>query len=208
MGLGYEVTNDSGHNICGLLTGDSHFSDGMGGGTMRASIVVTPCVAANSPAKERTERALPEMSDVSDGATPGPSEPKAASGEASSVRESGCSAVAGGGSSSGSSPRASPQKYRIDVSRYAGDTFQFHAFYRALRETLRPLIGWTASPQFEPRSAQADDATGASEGRGGEPLRSPRSSTAFWTFRRMPKGSGATSNEKAAKSPRYCANVE
>ena len=39
----------------------------------------------------------------------------------------------------GSAPRAMP--FRIDVARYAGDTFQFHAFYRAFRETLRPLIG-------------------------------------------------------------------
>lgn len=34
-----------------------------------------------------------------------------------------------------------PLPFRIDVARYAGDTFQFHAFYRAFRETLRPLIG-------------------------------------------------------------------
>ena len=37
-----------------------------------------------------------------------------------------------------SSPQLAP--YRIDVARYTGDTFQFHAFYRQLRDALRPLI--------------------------------------------------------------------
>jgi len=32
--------------------------------------------------------------------------------------------------------------YRIDVARHAGDTFQFHAFYRQLRTGLSELIGW------------------------------------------------------------------
>jgi hypothetical protein len=30
--------------------------------------------------------------------------------------------------------------YRIDIKRKGGDTFQFHAFYRQLRDALRPLI--------------------------------------------------------------------
>ena len=32
------------------------------------------------------------------------------------------------------------KRYRIDVKRKGGDTFQFHAFYRQLRDSLRPLI--------------------------------------------------------------------
>tara|TARA_B100000795_G_scaffold151187_1_gene113264 strand:+ start:426 stop:896 length:471 start_codon:yes stop_codon:yes gene_type:complete len=32
------------------------------------------------------------------------------------------------------------RRYRIDVKRKGGDTFQFHAFYRQLRDSLRPLI--------------------------------------------------------------------
>merc|ERR1719231_1569255 len=29
---------------------------------------------------------------------------------------------------------------RVDVSRHSGDTFQFHAFYRSLRELLSPIL--------------------------------------------------------------------
>lgn len=38
---------------------------------------------------------------------------------------------------------ARSKPYRIEVKRLAGDTFQFHAFYRKLRDALRPLIRTT-----------------------------------------------------------------
>ena len=82
--------------------------------------------------------------------------------------------------------RLSPQKYRIDVTRYAGDTFQFHAFYRSLREALRPLIGWTASPPFAPRSAPPPDPRAPYQGAAGsEAPRSPR--IGLWSARRLCK---------------------
>ena len=45
---------------------------------------------------------------------------------------------------------SSSQSFRVDVARFTGDTFQFHAFYRQLRELMRPLTGWVGSPQPEP----------------------------------------------------------
>jgi len=41
------------------------------------------------------------------------------------------------------------RRYRIDVKRKGGDTFQFHAFYRQLRDSLRPLI-MTTLPEDAP----------------------------------------------------------
>lgn len=38
-----------------------------------------------------------------------------------------------------------PRAYRLDVKRQSGDTFQFHAFYRSIRESLAWLNGWTGS---------------------------------------------------------------
>lgn len=43
-----------------------------------------------------------------------------------------------------SSPQLAP--YRIDVARYTGDTFQFHAFYRSLRESLWGDCASTKAP--------------------------------------------------------------
>jgi len=51
---------------------------------------------------------------------------------------------------------------RVDVARFAGDTFQFHAFYRKLRELLRPLTGWEGSPLPEPRDARVNSVDSAS----------------------------------------------
>merc|ERR1719440_320619 len=54
--------------------------------------------------------------------------------------------------------------YRLDVKRKSGDTFQFHAFYRQLRESLAWLNGWTGSSYrtSEPTAAAgAPDAGGA-----------------------------------------------
>ena len=48
------------------------------------------------------------------------------------------------------SPSSPPPSFRVDVARFTGDTFQFHAFYRQLRELMRPLTGWVGSPQAEP----------------------------------------------------------
>ena len=44
---------------------------------------------------------------------------------------------------------AGRRRYRIDVKRKGGDTFQFHAFYRQLRDSLRPLI-MTTLPEDAP----------------------------------------------------------
>ena len=53
--------------------------------------------------------------------------------------------------------------FRIDVARYSGDTFQFHAFYRELRQALKTLNGYdgtnyrplTPSPAAPRRSLAA-----------------------------------------------------
>ena len=46
---------------------------------------------------------------------------------------------------SGSASSQWGPRYRIDVSRYSGDTFQFHAFYRKLRDQLYPVFASTAN---------------------------------------------------------------
>jgi len=61
--------------------------------------------------------------------------------------------------------------YRLDVKRKTGDTFQFHAFYRGLREALAWLNGWTGATYAGAASvsgaAPAGQSAGTSdEGRG------------------------------------------
>ena len=51
--------------------------------------------------------------------------------------------------------------YRLDVKRKSGDTFQFHAFYRQLRESLAWLNGWTGSSYSTTAAAGASDGGGA-----------------------------------------------
>ena len=56
----------------------------------------------------------------------------------------------------------SASNYRIDVSRFAGDTFQFHAFYRQLRAGLKGITGWDGAAyrstcnRPEPAAANAE----------------------------------------------------
>lgn len=92
MAIPYQPHNDPVSGSFGVLTGRAHYSDGMGPGTMQASILVTS-VCTSSPLAQSQETS-----------------------------------------------RADHAGWRIDVTRFTGDTFQFHAFYRALRDHLRPLF--------------------------------------------------------------------
>eukprot|EP00966_Prymnesium_polylepis_P280746 6486953-Prymnesium_polylepis.1 len=38
--------------------------------------------------------------------------------------------------------RTSLGRHAIGVKRVSGDTFQFHIFYRRLREAMAPITGW------------------------------------------------------------------
>ena len=92
LAIPYQPHNDPVSGSFGVLTGRAHYSDGMGPGTMQASILVTS-LCTTSPLAQSQEKT-----------------------------------------------RADHAGWRIDVTRFTGDTFQFHAFYRALREHLRPLF--------------------------------------------------------------------
>ena len=92
MAIPYQPHNDPVSGSFGVLTGRAHYSDGMGPGTMQASILVTS-LCTTSPLAQSQEKT-----------------------------------------------RADHAGWRIDVTRFTGDTFQFHAFYRALRDHLRPLF--------------------------------------------------------------------
>jgi len=48
-------------------------------------------------------------------------------------------------SATSQSTSQSPSQWRVEVSRFTGDTFQFHAFYRQLRGMLQPLFQGTAA---------------------------------------------------------------
>ena len=92
LAIPYQPHNDPVSGSFGVLTGRAHYSDGMGPGTMQASILVTS-LCTTSPLAQSQEKT-----------------------------------------------RADHAGWRIDVTRFTGDTFQFHAFYRALRDHLRPLF--------------------------------------------------------------------
>ena len=63
-------------------------------------------------------------------------------------------------------------RIRIDVMRSEGDTFQFHAFYRRLRDEVANAIGHllTASPMVTKRSPLANDSTAPGAFADGKPL--------------------------------------
>ena len=59
-----------------------------------------------------------------------------------------------------------PRSYRLDVKRQSGDTFQFHAFYRNIREGLAWLNGWTGT-DYRTDCGDGGGAAAAHEGGGG-----------------------------------------
>ena len=59
-----------------------------------------------------------------------------------------------------------PRSYRLDVKRQSGDTFQFHAFYRNIREGLAWLNGWTGT-DYRTDCGDGGGASAAHEGGGG-----------------------------------------
>ena len=67
---------------------------------------------------------------------------------------------------------SSINRIRIDVMRSEGDTFQFHAFYRRLRDEVANAIGHllTASPMVTKRSPLANDSTAPGAFADGKPL--------------------------------------
>ena len=67
----------------------------------------------------------------------------------------------------------------MDVSRHSGDTFQFHAFYRSLRELLSPILSET---DLMPPPAASQ----------------PSASAAFGAFAGVP---GFTVNDRACNQP-------
>ena len=102
---------------------------------------------------------------------------------------------------------------RMDVSRHSGDTFQFHAFYRSLRELLRPVLSDAdnmASAAGPPQQPQPPDGgfagvpgftMGDRAGSQPQQARSPRSSSisamagfgalGAWTSRAVPRASSS-----------------
>jgi len=51
--------------------------------------------------------------------------------------------------------KATATSSRIDVARHAGDTFQFHAFYRELRDGLKDINGWDGMAYAPPPATVA-----------------------------------------------------
>ena len=71
-----------------------------------------------------------------------------------------------------------PHRYRIDVKRKAGDTFQFHAFYRRLREVLAWLNGWNGSTYRT--AAPGGEAAAGGSGAGVDDSRAAGGGAAGW----------------------------
>ena len=153
MGVQFEQYSDSSleHSAAGFITRHAHVSDGMGAGGMRATILVRP--AGNSPAALRVNGNA-----AADPTQPPPS-PRAAALTAALTattldKNEDTSLVARPAMAARNDSPPSPSAYRIDVSRYSGDTFQFHAFYRHLREVLQPLLGIITPPAPQPMYGQ------------------------------------------------------
>ena len=133
--VGYETIKEGGANsVVAFLTQPAHIEDGMGSGAMRANVILTrrgpPSPSPLQPAQQQQPQQQPvSISDPSPKSSPGSRKNSPGSRR--------------------SSP-GSPGLYRIDVSRYTGDTFQFHAFYRQLRDTLLPIKGASATTGNDP----------------------------------------------------------
>mmetsp|Transcript_26805 Transcript_26805/g.68191 ORF Transcript_26805/g.68191 Transcript_26805/m.68191 type:complete len:535 (-) Transcript_26805:210-1814(-) len=85
---------------------------------------------------------------------------------------------------------------RVEVSRFAGDTFQFHAFYRMLRDHMRPL-------SVESGQAAAQPATADTDGMAQRPP-GPSLSLGFWSSRQEGAKKGRTAgsgDEQLHRSP-------
>lgn len=133
--VGYQTIKEGGANsVVAFLTQLAHIEDGMGSGAMRANVILTrrgpPSPSPLQPAQQQQPQQQPVS--ISD---PSPKSPPGSRKNSPGSRRS--------------SP-GSPGLYRIDVTRYTGDTFQFHAFYRQLRDTLLPIKGASVTTGNDP----------------------------------------------------------